>query len=132
MRGLVSMRLFRTLCPKCKEQMLSHPRHPAYRRVMDAFGEVAMRQIYVRGKGCELCDKKGFAGRVKAGEIIITDNEFLRRALGSDAAGAIKYWLEELDGRTLKEAAIELMLKGLIDPSELERWVGLLDQVGIY
>ena len=132
MRGLVSMRLFRTLCPKCKERLADHPQHPAYKRVVDALGDAGARQVFVRGKGCELCDMKGFSGRIKAGEIIITDNEFLNRALNGDTAGAVKYWMEELDGRTLKESAIEIMLKGLIDPSELERWVGLLDQVGIY
>jgi type II secretory ATPase GspE/PulE/Tfp pilus assembly ATPase PilB-like protein len=132
MRGLVSMRLFRTLCPKCKERLVDNTNHPTYKRVMDALGEIGARQIFVRGPGCELCDKKGFMGRIKAGEIIITDNEFLERALGGDRSGAVKYWLEVLNGRTLKESAIELMLKGVIDPSELERWVGLLDQVGIY
>ncbi|MCL2017557.1 MAG: Flp pilus assembly complex ATPase component TadA [Alphaproteobacteria bacterium] len=132
MRGLVSMRLFRTLCPKCKEKLSDHQDHLAYKRVYEAFGETGARQVWVRGRGCDICDKKGFSGRIKAGEIIITDNEFLSRALGGDSTGAVKYWLEEMDGRTLKESAIELMLKGIIDPSELERWVGLLDQVGIY
>ncbi|MCL2538267.1 MAG: Flp pilus assembly complex ATPase component TadA [Alphaproteobacteria bacterium] len=132
MRGLVSMRLFRTLCPKCKQPLTSNPNHPAYGRVVEAFGELGVRQIFTRGTGCELCDGKGFAGRVKAGEIIITDNEFLAKALGGDIAGAVRYWLEDLDGRTLKESAIELVLRGQIDPSELERWVGLLDQVGVY
>ena len=132
MRGLVSMRLFRKLCPRCKEPLMSHPRHPAFGRVTDAFGEIGARQIFVRGPGCELCGTTGFLGRVKAGEIIITDNEFLARALNGDAAGAVKYWLEELNGRTLKESAIELMLRGTIGVGELERWVGLLDQVGIY
>ncbi|MCL1902017.1 MAG: Flp pilus assembly complex ATPase component TadA [Alphaproteobacteria bacterium] len=133
MRGLVSMRLFRTLCPKCKEPLLSHPDHPARARVIEAFGEIGARQCFVRSHvGCEFCDKKGFLGRIKAGEIIITDNEFLNRALSGDTQSAVKYWMEELDGRTLKESAVELMLRGLIDPSELERWVGLLDQIGIY
>ncbi|MCL2737784.1 MAG: Flp pilus assembly complex ATPase component TadA, partial [Alphaproteobacteria bacterium] len=132
MRGLVSMRLFRTLCPKCKMRLSDNMNHPAYGRVVDALGEPGARQVFVRGHGCETCDKKGFAGRIKAGEIIITDNEFLRRALDGDHNGAVKYWLEELNGRTLKESAMELMLKGIIDPSELERWVGLLDQVSIY
>lgn len=132
MRGLVSMRLFRVLCPDCREPLLNHPEHPAYSRVINAFGEIGARQIYVRGRGCDTCAGKGVVGRVKAGEIIITDNKFLSLALNGDIAGATKYWLEEGDGRTLKEAAIELMLRGQIDPSELERWVGLLDQVGVY
>ena len=45
---------------------------------------------------------------------------------------AVRYWLEEMDGRTLKEAAAELMLLGVISIDELERWVGLLDRPGVY
>jgi len=111
---------------------MDHPEHPAHARVMDAFGEIGAKQIFVRGQGCEMCGGKGFLGRVKAGEIIITNNEFLARALNGDTTGAVKYWLEELDGRTLKESAMELMLRGIIGVGELERWVGLLDQPGIY
>lgn len=132
MRGLVSMRLFKKLCPHCRERLADHPEHPAYQRVMDTFGEIGLNQIYIRGVGCDECKGSGTIGRIKAGEIIITDNEFLRLALSGDTAGATKYWLENLNGRTLKESAMELMLQGIIGVDELERWVGLLDQPGVY
>jgi type II secretory ATPase GspE/PulE/Tfp pilus assembly ATPase PilB-like protein len=132
MRGLVSMRLFRKVCPYCRERLADHPEHPAYKRVLEAFGELGLNQIFIRGAGCSHCGSKGLLGRVKAGEIIITDNEFLRLALAGDASGAMKYWVEKLDGRTLKESAAELMLNGVIGVDELERWVGLLDQPGVY
>ncbi|MCL1891980.1 MAG: Flp pilus assembly complex ATPase component TadA [Alphaproteobacteria bacterium] len=132
MRGLVSMRLFRKLCPQCRKMLVNFPDHPAYKRVLEAFGETGLRQTYFRGDGCKYCAEKGTIGRIKAGEIIITDNRFLELALAGNSADAVKYWLEELDGRTLKEAAIELMLKGIIGVEELERWVGLLDQPGVY
>jgi type II secretory ATPase GspE/PulE/Tfp pilus assembly ATPase PilB-like protein len=132
MRGLVSMRLFRKLCPSCRQRLVDHPENPAYKRVLNAFGEIGLRQIYVRGEGCEDCGGKGIAGRTKAGEIIITDNHFLSLALDGRTDEAVKYWLEELGGRTLKESAIELMLRGVIGVDELERWVGLLDQVESY
>jgi type II secretory ATPase GspE/PulE/Tfp pilus assembly ATPase PilB-like protein len=132
MRGLVSMRLFRKLCPYCRKRLLDYPNLPEYARVKDAYGELGLHQIYFKGDGCEECKGKGTIGRVKAGEIIITDNEFLRLALAGDTHAAVKYWMESLDGRTLKEAAAELMLKGIIGVRELERWVGLLDQPGVY
>jgi type II secretory ATPase GspE/PulE/Tfp pilus assembly ATPase PilB-like protein len=132
MRGLVSMRLFRKLCPHCRKRLIDHPESPAYKRAMDAFGEIGVKQIFMRGDGCDQCEGKGVLGRIKAGEIIITNNEFLSIALSGDTYGAMKYWLEELDGRTLKESAIELMLRGVIGVYELERWVGLLDQPGVY
>lgn len=132
MRGLVSMRLFKKLCPKCKKKLIDNPEHPAYKRAKDAFGEIGLKQIYIQGCGCDNCKHKGTNGRIKAGEIIITDGEFLNLALSGDTKSATRYWLENLDGRTLKESAIELMLKGIISIDELERWVGLIDQPGIY
>ncbi|MDR1826309.1 MAG: Flp pilus assembly complex ATPase component TadA [Rickettsiales bacterium] len=132
MRGLVSMRLFRKLCPKCKRRLTDHPENPAYGRALDAFGELGLKQIYIRGPGCEQCAGKGVSGRTKAGEIIITDNRFLSLALDGKTKEATQYWLEDMGGRTLKESAAELMLKGIIGVDELERWVGLLDQAEVY
>ena len=53
-------------------------------------------------------------------------------ALAGETEKALKYWLEKMNGRTLKEAAIELMLRGIIGVDELERWVGLLDRPWVY
>ncbi len=132
MRGLISMRLFKRLCPHCRERLMSHPEKPEYARVKDAFGDLGLNQVYVRGGGCEHCNGTGTMGRIKAGEIIITNSDFLKLALAGDTDAAVKYWLEEMDGRTLKEAACSLMLQGIIGVDELERWVGLLDRPGVY
>ena len=132
MRGLVSMRLFKKLCPHCREALSNHPEHSAYSRVMDAFGEIGLKQVFIKGPGCSECNGSGTIGRIKAGEIIITNSEFLRIALAGNTGMAVKYWLEEMDGRTLKESAAELMLRGIIGVDELERWVGLLDRPGEY
>mgnify|MGYP003291783833 CR=1 FL=1 len=132
MRGLVSMRLFKKVCPHCREALANHPERGAYRRVTDAYGEIGLRQVYQRGPGCAHCNGTGNVGRVKAGEIIITNSEFLSLALSGKTDDAVRYWLEEMDGRTLKEAAASLMLQGIISVDELERWVGQLDQPGAY
>lgn len=132
MRGLISMRLFKKLCPYCRERIVDKTDHLSYLRVKEAFGDLGLQQTYVRGPGCEHCKGAGTIGRIKAGEIIVTDSEFLRFALAGEADSALRYWLEKLDGRTMKEAAIELMLKGIIGVDEVERWVGLLDRPWVY
>ncbi len=132
MRGLVSMRLFKKLCPHCRELLSAHPERGAYRRVVDAYGDIGLRQVYQRGAGCPHCNGTGNIGRIKAGEIIITNSEFLRLALAGNTDAAVRYWMEEMDGRTLKEAAVSLMLQGIISVDEVERWVGQLDQPGVY
>jgi type II secretory ATPase GspE/PulE/Tfp pilus assembly ATPase PilB-like protein len=132
MRGLISMRLFRKLCPQCKKKLTDYPDHPAFDRVKEAFGDRVMKQVYFRGGGCDFCAWRGTYERIKIGEIIITDNHFLAEALSGNTAAATKYWLENMGGRTLKEAATELLLRGVVGIEELERWVGLLDQPGVY
>ena len=99
MRGLVSMRLFKKVCPHCREPLMNHPERGAYRRVMDAYGELGLRQVYQRGAGCSHCKGSGHMGRIKAGEIIITSSEFLRLALSGNTDAAVRYWMEEMDGR---------------------------------
>ena len=132
MRGLISMRLFKRLCPYCRERLINHPEYSEYGRVVDAFGDLGLNQVYVRGPGCEHCNGTGTMGRIKAGEIIITNSDFLQLALAGQTDEAVKYWLEEMDGRTLKESACSLMLQGILGVDELERWVGLLDRPGVY
>ena len=131
-RGLISMRLFKKLCPYCRERLIEKHEHPAYNRVKDAFGDLGLKQVFVRGVGCEYCNGSGTFGRVKAGEIIMTNSEFLNLALSGETDAALKYWLEKLNGRTLKESAMELMLRGVIGVDELERWVGMLDRPWVY
>ena len=132
MRGLVSMRLFKKLCPYCRERLADKHNHGAYNRVKEAFGDLGLQQTFVRGVGCEHCHGTGTIGRIKAGEIIITNSEFLSLVLAGETENAMKFWLEKLNGRTLKEAATELMLRGIIGVDELERWVGLLDRPWVY
>ncbi len=132
MRGLVSMRLFKKVCPYCREPLANHPDRGAYKRVMGAYGEIGLRQVFQRGTGCSHCNGTGNIGRIKAGEVIITNSEFLQLALAGKTDEAVAYWLEKMDGRTLKEAAVSLMLQGIISVDELERWVGQLDQPGVY
>ena len=65
-------------------------------------------------------------------EIILPDAHFLQLLIKGETKDAIDYWVSELNGRPLREAAIERMLKGYIDLDEVERWCGLLDQRPIY
>jgi type II secretory ATPase GspE/PulE/Tfp pilus assembly ATPase PilB-like protein len=132
MRGLVSMRLFKKVCPHCREPLENHPERGAYKRTMEMYGELGVRQAYLRGAGCAYCNGTGTMGRIKAGEIIITNSEFLHLALSGNTDGAFRYWLENMNGRTLKESASSLMLQGIISIDELERWVGYVNEPGAY
>ena len=132
MKGLISQRLFRRLCPHCRKSVKNMLDHPAVKRLKVALGDFGIENAYVRGPGCRYCDNRGVKGRSCVPEIILPDATFLELMIDSQTRKAIDYWTSDLNGRTLKDAAIERMLKGLIDLEEVERWCGLLDQRPVY
>jgi len=132
MKGLISQRLFRKLCPHCRISVKERIKDPSFARLKTALGDYGIENTFIRGNGCKHCGNKGFVGRMSVPEIIMPDAMFLQLMISGDTKRAIDYWISELDGRTLRDAAIERMLKGNIDLDELERWCGLLDQRPIY
>lgn len=132
MKGLISQRLFRKICPYCRVSIKERMDDPSFNRLKIALGDYGIENTYVRGPGCKYCGHKGVVGRMSVPEIILPDAHLLQFLIKGDTKNAIDYWISELNGRPLREAAIERMLKGYIDLDEVERWCGLLDQRPIY
>ncbi|HBO49583.1 MAG TPA: hypothetical protein DD619_02165 [Alphaproteobacteria bacterium] len=132
MKGLISQRLFRKICPYCRISVKERMSDPSFQRLKTALGDYGIENTYLRGPGCKYCNHRGVIGRMSVPEIIVPDAHFLQLMVKGDTKSAIDYWVSELDGRPLREAAIERMLKGYIDMDEIERWCGLLDQRPIY
>lgn len=131
-KGLISQRLFRRLCPHCRVSVKELLDQPSVQRLKTALGDFGIENTYVRGPGCKYCDNTGIKGRMSVPEIILPDANFLDLMISGETRKAIDYWTSDLNGRTLKDAAIERMLKGYIDLDEVERWCGLLDQRPVY
>ncbi len=132
MKGLISQRLFRKLCPHCRKSIKERMQDPSFERLKIALGDFGIENTFIRGDGCKFCGYKGFSGRMSVPEIILPDAMFLQLMISGDTKRAIDYWTSELNGRPLRDAAIERMLKGYIDLDEVERWCGLLDQRPVY
>ena len=131
-KGLISQRLFRRLCPHCRVSVKTMLDSPSVQRLRTALGDFCVENTYVRGPGCKYCDNTGIKGRMCVPEIILPDAAFLDLMISGETRKAIDYWTSDLNGRPLKDAAIERMLKGYIDLDEVERWCGLLDQRPVY
>jgi len=132
MKGLISQRLFRRLCPYCRVSIKERMQDPSFKRLKIALGDFGIENTFIRGPGCKNCNGKGVIGRMSVPEIILPDGHLLKLLINGDTKNAIDYWVSELNGRPLRDAAIERMLKGQIDIDEVERWCGLLDQRPIY
>lgn len=128
MKGLISQRLFRKLCPHCRISVKERLNSPSVQRLKVALGDFGIENTYMRGPGCKYCNNQGVKGRMSVPEIILPDAMFLEMMTKGETRKAIDYWTSDLNGRTLRDAAIERMLKGYLDLDEIERWCGLLDQ----
>ena len=127
-KGLTAQRLFRRLCPHCRVPSTERLSLPIIERLRTGFGDIALETTYLRGPGCKHCDFKGVKGRIAVSEIILPDTTFLELMLKGDTVKAINYWINELNGTTLRESALRHMFNGIIDIGEVERWTGFLDQ----
>lgn len=127
MKGMMAQRLFRTLCPRCRIAAKEQLHNKAVERLRLAFGDVGMENAYLRGPGCAECHFRGVKGRAVVAEMILPDITFLNLMLKGETKKAVNYWINDMGGQTLRDAAISRMLKGIIDIEEVERWTGLLD-----
>lgn len=128
MKGMLAQRLFRKVCPYCRVSAATRLDHPAVQRLRRAFGDVGLNYAFLRGAGCKECDFRGVRGRTVVSEFILPDATFLDLMIRGESKKAINYWINDLDGRTLRDGALARMLEGIIDVEEVERWTGFLDQ----
>ena len=128
MKGMLAQRLFRKVCPYCRVPATARLDHPAVQRLRRAFGDIGLSHAFLRGAGCKECDFRGVKGRTVVGEFILPDATFLDLMIRGESKKAMNYWINDLNGRTLRDGALARMLDGVIDIEEVERWTGFLDQ----
>lgn len=83
--GVVSMRLVRVLCPKCKDP---YAPLPETLRSVGLPGSDARDLVFYRPVGCEHCNETGFRGRTGVYELLEVD-ESIRRLVSSGATEAM-------------------------------------------
>ena len=126
--GLISQRLVKLLCPRCKRKLTEHIAHlPAamLERVRTAVGN-NLDHVCLSGDGCSHCNGQGTIGRTVVAEVIVPDAEFYALVRAGDKIAALAYWRTELGGRSIVEHTIEKVAAGLIDPAVAEKTVGQL------
>jgi type IV pilus assembly protein PilB len=120
MRGMVSQRLLRKICPNCKEAYTATDEELQDLDIPDEKGLT----LY-RGKGCPNCFNTGFRGRTAVVEVM-TLNSKLRRLIADGAPrAAIEDELHKPGSGfvSLRESALNLAREGVTTASEILRVV---------
>lgn len=128
MTGLIGQRLMRRLCDHCKtpfadateEMLITQGYDKELIRLTREIAGERIKDVYVANPdGCEHC-RGGIAGRVVIAETIRPDEKFMNHIRNEQPGLAIKYWLDECQGLTMQEHAIQKMTKGMAAPLDVE------------
>ena len=118
LRAVISQRLVRRICPKCKK---------SYEATAEEVRRLGLstehKHIFYRGEGCADCFNTGYRGRIGVFEILEITPEI--RPLISRQAGrpAIEQELASAHSefKTLRENAIQLVEEGITTAEEVQR-----------
>lgn len=118
-RGVISQRLVRKVCPHCREE---------YRPSPEEFEAIGLRYDpgvrFYRGAGCPMCFGTGYRGRTGVFEILVIDRELRSRITREELKDAI-----ERTGsfKTMEDSCRELVLTGVTTVEEARKTITALE-----
>jgi type IV pilus assembly protein PilB len=122
--GVVSMRLVRMLCPRCRETYEASSAHIG--RIQGDVANAAPVTLH-RGRGCPHCHESGYFGRTGIFEVLEVDDPIRRLIVQNAADSAIRQAAIEAGMRTIGEDGLQKVLSGETTLEEVTRTVYLSD-----
>ena len=126
--GILAQRLVRILCNSCKETY--HPTKEEYDEIIESYGVTAFEKLNMpytdnfklfRPKGCNLCNKTGYKGRMGIHELLIA-TEDIKRMVQKHATVEIMREQAMKEGMTtLLQDGILKSIKGFTDFKQVRR-----------
>ena len=118
LRGVISQRLVRKICPHCKT---------AYQPSEEELALLGMPEdsqtTFYKGVGCPECHHTGYIGRRAAFEILMVNRE-VRRLVNDDAAYDELLAAAKKNGyRTMRDSCRDLVLRGITTAEEAARTI---------
>ena len=126
--GILAQRLVRTLCKKCKEQY--HPTKEEYEEIMETYGKEDFLKLNIpyddnfmlyQPKGCEVCNKTGYRGRMGIHELLIGTDEIKRMVQKHATVEGMREQAMKEGMTTLLQDGIIKSIKGLTDFKQVRR-----------
>ena len=126
--GILAQRLVRTLCKNCKEAY--HPTPAEFEEVVESYGREKFETLNVaygddfimyRPKGCDICDKTGYKGRMGIHELLVGTDEIKRLIQKHATVEEMRDCAAGQGMTTLLQDGIVKSLKGATDFKQVRR-----------
>jgi type IV pilus assembly protein PilB len=117
-RALLAQRLVRKICKKC-----AAPYTPsdAELRALNIDADQAANANFLKGKGCNDCNKTGHRGRFGVFEMFVIDDEARKLIYDRVPSSVLRVRAREMGMRTLREDGARKVLAGLTTAEEVIR-----------
>lgn len=116
--AILAQRLVRTICPKCRA------RHTPPESVVKEFGvteEQLKEAKFMRGKGCNSCQKTGYKGRIAVFEMMMIDSRVREMIFANATASDLRKYAIAQGMSTLYQDAVRKVLAGFTTFEEVAR-----------
>jgi len=123
LKGVISQRLVRKVCPNCREEYEATPEEQKMLRMPVVPG----RKFY-RGKGCPHCFNTGYRGRTAVFEILVINSAVRQAIADSVPHSQLMEQIHESDFEPLINDCVRLVLDGTTTVEEAYRTVNSTDR----
>ena len=116
--AIIAQRLVRTICPKCRA------RYTPPERDIEEFGitaEQLKEAKFMKGRGCNTCQKTGYKGRIAVFEMMLLDSKVRELIFANATTSEIRKYAISKGMRTLYSDAIRKVLAGYSTFEEVAR-----------
>ncbi len=122
LRGIISQRLVRKICPNCKEEYTPNP------DISELVGFKATETTpFYHGKGCPLCFHSGFRGRIGVFEFLLM-NERLRSCIANEEdKQTLRKVIHDADYTSMMDNAKKLVSNATTTVEEVCRTINRID-----
>jgi type II secretory ATPase GspE/PulE/Tfp pilus assembly ATPase PilB-like protein len=126
--GILAQRLVRTLCKKCKEAY--HPSRQEFDEILQNYGEEQFLKLNIpyddkfvlyRPKGCDVCDKTGYKGRMGIHELIVATDGIKRLIQKHESVEVMRNLAMDEGMTTLLQDGIYKSIQGFTDFRQVRR-----------
>jgi len=126
--GILAQRLVRTLCKSCKEQY--HPSKEEYDEIAESYGAEEFAGLGIpydnnfklyRPKGCDICDKTGYKGRMGIHELLVATDNVKRMIQRHEAVEGLRKQAMQEGMTTLLQDGIQKSITGFTDFTQVRR-----------
>ena len=126
--AILAQRLVRTLCKTCKEQY--HPTKEEYDEIAESYGAEEFAKLGIpynddfklyRPKGCDICDKTGYKGRMGIHELLVASDNIKRLIQKHEAVEGLRNQSMSEGMTTLLQDGIHKSLAGFTDFTQVRR-----------